>query len=149
MHAVTVESLPDHRYAVNLTDGRHVFVADESVEAGGADLGPNPHEFLLASLGACTAITLRMYAELKQIKLDDVSVRLTHERVAPGAPEFTPEEIAASGAGKRDLIRIAVSLQGDLTPEQRNRMLEIAGRCPVHRLLDAQPRIIMSLDDSA
>ena len=147
MHSVTVESQPGRRYAVDLSDGRHVFVADESVEAGGDDLGPNPHEFLLASLGACTAITLRMYAELKQIKLDDVSVRLTHERVAPQAPEFTQEEISAAGFEKRDLIHIAISLKGDLTTEQRKRMLEIAGRCPVHRLLDAQPRMIMSLDE--
>ncbi|HEX5370474.1 MAG TPA: OsmC family protein [Dehalococcoidia bacterium] len=146
MHTVTVESLPDRRYAVNINNGRHFIVSDEPTEGGGDDLGPNAHELLLASLGACTAITLRMYAELKQIPLEDVSVHLTHERVVPQEPEFTSEEIAEAGFERRDLIRLDIALKGDLTPAQRERMLEIAGRCPVHRALDARPRIVMALD---
>ncbi len=149
MRTVTIDSLPDHRYAVNVNNGRHLIISDEPLDGGGDDLGPTPTELLLASLGACTAITLRMYAELKQIALDDVSVKLTHDRVVPGEPEFTPEEIAAAGFERRDLIRLEVSLKGDLTPEQRNRMLEIAGRCPVHRTLDARPRMVMSLEEPA
>lgn len=146
MKTVTVDSLPDRRYAVHVNDGRHLFIADEPEDGGGDDLGPSPFDLLLASLGACTAITLRMYAQMKQLPLDDVSVHLTHDRVVPQEPEFTAGEIAAAGHERRDLIRLEITLKGDLTPEQRQRMFEIAGRCPVHRALDARPRIVMALD---
>jgi putative redox protein len=145
MTEVTVRSLPDHTYAVEAANGRHVFRADERTADGGEDLGPTPHELLLSSLGACVAITLRMYANYKQWPLGDVAVNLSIEHVAATEPEFTPEEVAAAEGGKLPLIRSSVTVTGDLAPEQLARLQEIAGRCPVHRTLRARPAIVTTL----
>jgi len=114
-------------YAQRLSDGRHELRADEPASLGGGDTGPTPHELLLMALGACTAITLRMYAARKGWPLDDVSVDLTHERVATNTP---PERI-----GRR------IALVGALDAEQRARLMEIADKCPVHRTLTGNVKI--------
>jgi uncharacterized OsmC-like protein len=147
MNKVIVQSLQDHRYTVLANDGRHALISDEPTASGGDDLGSSPHELLLASLGACTAITLRMYAERKQWPLYEVSVHLTHEKVdASACADCTPEErAAADGQGRIDLIQSEISLRGDLTAEQTQRLLEIADRCPIHRLLRGRPRIVSSI----
>lgn len=110
--------------------GRHRLLADEPVDVGGDDAGPAPFDFLLAGLGACTAMTLRMYAERKQWPLRQVSVALRFEKTAgEGRP------------GER--IVVEITLGGELDDTQRQRLLEIAGRCPTHRVL-AQPLAIES-----
>jgi uncharacterized OsmC-like protein len=143
VNKVIVQSLQDHRYTVLANDERHAFIADESASDGGDDLGPGPHELMLASLGACTAITLRMYAE----PLYEVSVHLTHDKVdASICTDCTPEELASiDGQGRIDLIQSNISVRGDLTAEQMQRLLEIAERCPVHRLLAGRPRIVSEI----
>jgi len=113
-------------YSIALSnDLGHVWAADEPLEAGGGNRGPSPHQLLLSSLGACSAITLKMYAERKQWPLESASVEL---HIKPGAAVGT------------DIVR-RITLQGDLTPEQRERLLQVANACPLHRLLTGEVRI--------
>ncbi len=113
--------------------GRHRLVADEPREAGGADSGPDPFSFLLAALGACTAMTLQMYAQRKGLPLEKVEVSLRHERIhAEDCMDCETKE------GKISRIERYISLTGALTAEQRARMLEIAKRCPVHQTLTSE-----------
>jgi len=151
MRQVTIRSLPEHAFTVEADNGRgHTLILDEPPAAGGEDLGPTPHEMLIASLGACVAITLRMYAQRHEWPLDDVSVHLTIDDVVPTEPDFTQEEIAAVGpSGKLPLIHSHVTIKGDLNQEQRDRLEQIAGRCPVHRALRARPAIVTTLAHDA
>jgi len=134
---VTVQYLPDYTYSQLLTAGRHASVSDEPGESGGEDLGPSPYELLLWALGSCTAMTLIMYARRKGWPLDDVSVHLTHDRVH--ADDSSAAERADS---KVEVVTRGISLRGDLSDEQRERLLEIAGRCPVHKTLSSGATIV-------
>lgn len=122
------------RFHTDIVAGGHALVADEPLHLEGTDHGPTPYDLLLAGLGGCTAITIRMYADRKGWPLDAVQVRLHHEKVNPG--EAGCEAI---GPGKVDLFRIEVGLEGDLSPEQQARLMEIADKCPVHRTLKSGP----------
>ena len=117
------------RYQQNVVSGQHVLIADEPVHAGGDDAGLAPYDFLLAALGACTSMTLRMYAEHKELPLKRVHVDLRHEK------------IRAADQPPVDRIERIITLEGDLTPEQRQRMLEIANKCPVYRTLTSNIQI--------
>ena len=113
--------------------GDHRLLADEPVKDGGLDSGPGPYDLLLAALGACTSMTLRLYADLKQIPLARTQVRLRHEKIyATDCAECETKE------GKIDHIDRAIAFEGDLTAEQRARLLEIADKCPVHRTLKSE-----------
>jgi len=117
-------------FAQEIETGRHRLIADEPVEAGGADAGPSPYELLLAALGACTSMTLSMYARRKQWPLEQVTVRLRHDKIhAQDCAECETKE------GMLDRIEREISLAGPLDAEQRERLLAIANRCPVHRTL--------------
>jgi putative redox protein len=130
MAEVIVRENGQGRYQQEVIVGEHRLLADEPVDVGGADAGPAPLEFVMAGLGACTSMTLRMYAERKGILLTRISVRLVHDKVkVSGIP--------------RDRIVRAITLEGDLTVEQRARLLEIANKCPVHKALE-QPLMIES-----
>ncbi|MEF8751466.1 MAG: OsmC family protein [Candidatus Accumulibacter necessarius] len=122
-------------YQQTVRVGKHSLIADEPVAMGGNDAGPAPFDFLLASLGSCTSITLRMYAERKELPLVGVSVELTHDRVD------------VEGGGKIDRISRLIRLDGDLTPEQRSRLLAIANKCPMYRSLQSDIRIHSLLAD--
>jgi uncharacterized OsmC-like protein len=147
MAKVTVQSVPDHNYALLVNDGKHAFVADEPSTNGGDDLGPDPYELLLGALGACTAMTVVMYARRKHWPLYEVSVHLTHDRAYAHDLEqhADPEIPRADAAGKIDLIRQDISLRGDLDNDQVQRLLEIADRCPVHRTLQSAPKIVSTI----
>ena len=116
--------------------GTHHLVADEPVNAGGQDNGPGPYDLLLASLGACTSMTLRLYADRKKIPLQRVEVRLRHFRVyASDCAECETKE------GMVDHIDREISLDGDLSADQRAKLMEIADKCPVHRTLTSEINI--------
>jgi putative redox protein len=117
-------------YTSTVRVGQHSFLVDESTSVGGADLGPNPYDYLLAALGACTAITLRMYADRKDIPLAGVRVRLRHTKI-----HATDCAECETGEGKVDRIDRELELEGALDEAQRARLLEMADRCPVHRSL--------------
>jgi len=110
---------------------RHLtFAADEPVDKGGSNLGPNPYELLLAGLGACTSMTLKMYAGRKEWPLEAVRVTLRHNHVHAKDCEDCDKD-----TGMIDLIEKKLELEGDLSEEQRERLLAISARCPVHRTL--------------
>jgi len=115
----------------------HFLRADEPVKYGGSDLGPSPYELLLMSLGACTSMTLRMYANRKKIPLQDLTVRLQHQRVHAQDCIECNDNI--------EQITRRISLIGDLSAEQRQRLLKIADKCPVHRTLENDPQIVTEL----
>jgi putative redox protein len=122
------------RFVQNISIGAHAFQADEPSEHAGNDAGPNPHELLLAALGACASITVQMYADRKQWPVEGVHVSLSYVKVpAEGQPD--------AKTGMVDGIEMGISCSGDLSPDQQRRLLEIAGRCPVHRMLTSQMQI--------
>lgn len=108
----------------------HQFRADEPVEDGGADSGPSPYELLLAALGTCTAMTLRLYANRRGWLLDGVEVALSHQR-----KHAADCEGCESSDSRIDLIVKRITLRGALDVAQRQRLMEIAEHCPVHRTL--------------
>lgn len=120
-------------YTVTLTDDLdHEWLADEPPGAGGANRGPTPHHLLLGSLGACTAVTVSMYARHKRWPLQGMRVEL----------QFGPDGAPAPGVSD---IRRRITLLGDLSAEQRQRLLEIANKCPIHKVLTGEVRIDTSL----
>jgi uncharacterized OsmC-like protein len=112
---------------------RHHLTADEPENVGGLDSGPGPYELLLAALGACTSMTLRLYANRKKLPLTRTEVRLRHSRVyATDCAECETKE------GMLDRIERVITLEGDLDDEARKQLLEIADKCPVHRTLKSE-----------
>ena len=105
--------------------------ADEPENVGGKNLGPGPYEYLLAGLGACTVMTLRMYADRKNLQMDSVTVHLTHQKVHAD----DCESCESGTGGMLDRIERVLVIDGDLNEAQRRRLAEIADRCPVHRTL--------------
>ena len=131
--AVVVRETGQGRFQEEITVGRHRFLADEPVEVGGLDSGPGPYDLLLAGLGACTAMTLRLYAERKALPLQGVMVELRHSRI-----HAVDCENCETKEGMLDRIDRAITMRGTLDAEQRRRLLEIADKCPVHRTLTSE-----------
>ncbi len=113
--------------------GAHRFLADEPVNVGGLDSGPGPYDLLLAALGACTSMTLRLYADRKKLPLTRTIVRLRHNRIyATDCAECETKE------GMIDRIERVITLEGDLDAGQRAQLIDIANKCPVHRTLKSE-----------
>ena len=119
-------------YVVTLSNGTHEWLGDEPLEAGGGDHGPSPHQLVLSGLGACTAITLRMYATRKGWPLAGVTVEL----------QLNPDGAPATGGSE---IRRRITLRGNLTAEQRERLLQAANACPVSKTLGGEIHTTTSL----
>jgi putative redox protein len=116
------------RFVQNIRVGPHSLQGDESVDVGGSDAGASPHELLLAALGTCASITVRMYAERKQWPLDGVRIELAYAQT----------HASASGSGdvrSSEEIEMDISFWGYLSDEERERLLQVAEKCPVHRIL--------------
>jgi uncharacterized OsmC-like protein/alpha-beta hydrolase superfamily lysophospholipase len=130
---VTVRETRQGHLQQEIEAGAHRFLADEPVAVGGGDSGPNPYDLLLAALGACTAMTLRLYAERKALPLDRVTVKLRHGRI-----HAADCETCESKEGMIDRIERGIVLAGALDGTQRARLMEIADKCPVHRTLTSE-----------
>lgn len=126
---VSVE-LGQEGFKSSVTVGNHALIADEPESLGGTDLGPSPYEFLASGLGACTAMTIRMYANLKKWDLKGVNVNVTHRK-----------EEAEDGKSKVDVFSREIEFIGDFEEKQYERMLIIADKCPVHKTLSASSKI--------
>ncbi len=129
---VVVRTGREHYYTEVVASGHHLTV-DEPESVGGTDRGGTPYDLLLGALGSCTSITLRMYADRKSWPLEEIVVRLTHAKI-----HASHCETCETAEGKVDRIEREIELIGDLTGEQRARLLEIADRCPVHRTLHSE-----------
>jgi len=136
---VTVRTGKEGFYTELFANG-HPLVADEPTAYGGTDLGPSPYEYLLSALGACTTMTVQMYARRKKWPLESAVVRLKHEKIHAEDCQSCAEK-----EGKIDRFEREIELQGELSADQRQRLLEIAERCPVHRTLHATVEVVTQL----
>jgi putative redox protein len=128
------------KFAVDISVGPHAMIADEPADVGGNDHGPSPHDFLLAGLGACTSMTLRMYAERKGFPLEQIQVRLTRRKIkAADCPDCVTKE------GEVEEMTREITLIGDLDDATRQKLLEIANKCPVHKTLTGEIKIRTAL----
>lgn len=130
---VVVSEADRGKFTQHVKIGPHRLIADEPASFGGDDAGPSPYDFLLASLGACTTMTIRMYADRKQLPLRHVEVELDHDKI-----HATDCASCETESGRVDRIRRLIRLSGDLDPQQRQRLMDIADKCPVHRTLHAE-----------
>jgi uncharacterized OsmC-like protein/alpha-beta hydrolase superfamily lysophospholipase len=134
---VVVRETRDSKFQQMVVVGPHRMLADEPLAAGGQDTGPGPYDFLLAGLGACTSMTMRMYADLKKLPMERVTVALRHSKIyAKDCEECETRD------GKLDQIERVIGIEGALDADQRKRLMEIADKCPVHRTLTSEIRIV-------
>lgn len=139
---VVVQETRKSKFNQAITVGPHHLVADEPVAAGGEDAGPGPYDFLLAGLGACTSMTMRLYADRKSLPLDRVTVTLTHSKIyAKDCAECETRD------GMLDQIERDIVIDGALDADQRKKLMEIADKCPVHRTLTSEIRIVTKAVD--
>jgi uncharacterized OsmC-like protein/fermentation-respiration switch protein FrsA (DUF1100 family) len=139
---VVVHETRNSKFQQTVTIGPHQMLADEPVAAGGEDSGPGPYDFLLAALGACKSMTMRLYADRKSLPLERATVTLSHSKIhAQDCAECETKE------GMLDQIDVVIGLEGVLDADQRKRILEIADKCPVHRTLTSEIRILTRAAD--
>ncbi len=140
---VVVAETTQGKFLNHVVAGSHRFLADEPVSIGGFDAGPSPYDLLGAALGACTSMTLRMYADRKEMPLDRVTVEVSHDKVHVDDAAAAGESPSASR--RIDQFTRVVRLEGDLDDDQRASLLSIADRCPVHRTLEQSSTIVTEL----
>jgi uncharacterized OsmC-like protein/pimeloyl-ACP methyl ester carboxylesterase len=139
---VVVRETRNSKLQQTITTGPHRLLADEPVAAGGEDSGPGPYDYVLAGLGACTSMTMRMYAERKSLPLERVTVTLSHSKIhAEDCAE------CETRVGMLDQFDRVISMEGALDAEQRKKLMEIADKCPVHRTLTSEIHIVTKAAD--
>ena len=139
---VVVRETRNSKFQQTVSVGPHRLLADEPAAAGGEDTGPGPYDFVLAGLGACTSMTMRMYADRKSLPLERVTVTLKHSKIhAEDCAECETKE------GMLDQIDRVIAMEGALDAEQRKKLMEIADKCPVHRTLTSEIHIVTRAAD--
>ncbi|HEY3792231.1 MAG TPA: bifunctional alpha/beta hydrolase/OsmC family protein [Bradyrhizobium sp.] len=139
---VVVRETRDSKYQNDVIVGPHHLFADEPAAVGGADTGPGPYDYVLAGLGACTSITMRMYADRKSLPLDRVTITLSHSKIhAEDCAECETK------VGMLDQFDRVIAMEGALDADQRKRLMEIADKCPVHRTLESEIHIVTRAAD--
>ena len=133
---VLVRETHGGKFQQEILSGPHRMLADEPVKLGGLDSGPGPYDYLLAGLGACTSMTIRLYADFKKIPLENVSVRLHHDKI-----HVKDCETCDTKVNTVDHIEREITLEGPLDAEQRKKLMEIADKCPVHKTLESKIEI--------
>ncbi len=141
---IVVSESPGFKFRQVMAAGSHSLIADEPKSVGGNDSGPTPYDYLVAGLGACTSMTIRMYADLKKIPLEGVRVELQHEKI-----HAADCKACETGSSKIDRITRKIFLNGELNPEQKKRMMAIADKCPVHRTLHSEVLVETEMADEA
>lgn len=126
----SIEAKLTDGYTVDIQAGTHHLLADEPEIVGGANKGPDPYSLVMSGLAACTAMTMRMYAQRKSWSLEEVHVSITHNKIYAEECEHCMEP-----SGKVDRFERTISMKGDLDDSQRKRLLDIANKCPVHKTL--------------
>ena len=144
--AVVVRETGLGRFQNHVAIGRHQLLADEPKSVGGLDSGPSPYDYLSAALGTCTAMTLRMYASRKKMALGPVTVEVSHGKV-PAEHCTDCGEAAEGRGGKIDRFERLISVEGDVEPEVRDKLVEIAGKCPVHRTLENASAVVTRIKE--
>ena len=139
---VVVRETRNGKFQQTVSIGPHRMLADEPVAAGGEDSGPGPYDFVLAGLGACTSMTLRLYAERKSLPLERVTVTLKHSKIH--AEDCADCE---TKAGMLDQLDRVIAMEGALDAEARRKLMEIADKCPVHRTLTSEIHIVTRAAD--
>ena len=140
--SVVVRETRNSKFQQDVAVGPHHLLADEPLAAGGEDTGPGPYDFVLAGLGACTSMTMRLYADRKSLPLERVTVTLQHSKIhAEDCAECETK------TGMLDQIDRVIAMEGALDAEQRKKLMEIADKCPVHRTLTSEIRIVTQAAD--
>ena len=134
---VLVASRMNAKFTQDVYTSDHRVVVDEPLSYEGENLGMTPYQHLMAGLGACTSMTVKMYAERKGIQLDGISIELSHEKVNAEAPDKSE-----APSGKIDVIQKKISIEGNMSPQQKQRLHEIAEKCPVNKTLQSEVKII-------
>ena len=130
------------KYTLDILSGGHSLTADEPVVLGGDNKGPDPYGLLVSALGSCTVMTIRMYADMKKIPLTNTFVTLSHQK------KYVEDcETCVDGKGKIDIIERNIRFEGELSDDEKNKLLKIADKCPVHRTLTTSVRIKTLLKD--
>lgn len=139
---VTTSAKTEAGFLCDINANGHSFIADEPIKVGGKNLGPTPYDFLGAALGTCTAMTLNMYARLKKLPVKEVTVHVEHDRIhADDCVDCEKQN------GQIDVFTRAITIEGDLDQAQRDRMIEIADRCPVHKTLENEIKVETELTE--
>jgi putative redox protein len=140
MNEVRVKLALAEGFRTRITAGAHQLIADEPESANGRNEGMSPYELLLSALGACTAMTLKLYIERKKLPITDVEVLLTFDRIHIDDCESCADEVRGAENAIQHISRL-IYVTGEVTQEQKERLLYIAGRCPVHLTLHSNPHV--------
>ena len=134
-------AVTEKEYTTAVEVGYHEHITDEPVSLGGKDQGPSPYDLLISALASCTSITLRLYADRKEWPVDKIVVKVSHNK------EYRNDASVSDTSSKIDVFNRKIRVHGALSAEQLNRLLEIANKCPVHRILESDNLVDTSIEN--